>query len=439
MKFLHASALCITLGLLIVPATFARDAYEEPPVRKAEEILPPHLIHGEHFTVQDDVSWIEGLHVFVVETEFGSFDVLGEPMLRVRLAEVDAWVQLENMSATSVGAKAVGRSATRTVTSLAKAFAHPVQTVTGVPRGIGRLFRKAEHTAGQVGSAVDSDDDSDSEGDDDSEVSGSAISNLGNKLIGVNRSYRRLAREVGVNPYTTNEAIQEELLRLAKIDAYAGRTTGILVPGLGLAASVAARVTREIYEESWLEIVARNEEALLEMGASPEQVRELFENDAINLTLQTLMIEVLSEMSAVEGRVAVVDQMIALENDSQAVFFAECLMMADWFHEQEVPLAKMLAETGVPVALATDGRVLSFSASDYAYWTENTEAIVVQYNEQFGSLSDRRELLIADQVSPGFVKGVESHGWTVRSGLRNTVLPEIPWGLSDDPPEESAP
>ena len=23
-------------------------------------------------------------------------------------------------------------------------------------------------------------------------------------------------------------------------------------------------------------------------------------------------------------------------------------------------------------------------------------------------------------------------GWTVRSGLRSSVLPEIPWGLSDD-------
>ena len=61
------------------------DGFETPPVRKASEVLPPALIQGDHFKVRDQVKWKEGLHIFHVDSDFGSFEVWGEPMLRVRL------------------------------------------------------------------------------------------------------------------------------------------------------------------------------------------------------------------------------------------------------------------------------------------------------------------------------------------------------------------
>ena len=57
-----------------------------------------------------------------------------------------------------------------------------------------------------------------------------------------------------------------KLLRLAKVDAVVRRDSKFLVPGIGLGASILAKVTNAVYEQSWLEIVARNEDTLEERG-----------------------------------------------------------------------------------------------------------------------------------------------------------------------------
>jgi hypothetical protein len=407
----------------------AVEGFDDPQPKKASEILPADLITGDHFKVLDGVTWNDGLHEFTVETEFGSFDVWGEPMLRVRLAEVDAWTKLEKASSVGAGVKALGGGVMDSIGALASAFAHPLKTVKGVPTGIGRMFHKAEHSVDKAGDFVSGDNDGKS-----GEVAGddNAIAKLSNKMIGVNKSYRRLAQEYGVNPYTTNEALQEELLRLAKVDAVARKGSNILLPGVGLGLSVVVKVTKAVYEHSWLEIVARNEDTLEEMGASPDQIKALFSNDSINLTLMTMMLETLKSMEGVEGRLNVIDQMILLETDAEAVFFGECLLMADWYNENESPLVKMLPGTLVPVALTADKKVIAFSAVDFAYWTPDQAAIVVQFTDLYRDYSPQREAWIADQVSPRFVGAVGELGWTVRSGMRSSVMPEIPWGLSDD-------
>jgi len=423
-KFILSLCL-IPLWVMGVSNLKAVEGFDDPQPRKASEILPADLINGDHFRVLDDVGWNDGLHEFTVETEFGSFDVLGEPMLRVRLAEVDAWIKLKKTSSAGAGVKAVGDSVADSFSTLANAFAHPVKTVTGVPKGIGRLFKKVEHNVDQV---TDEDDGNSGEvlGDDNS------INSLSNKMIGVNKSYRRLAQEYGVNPYTTNEALQEELLRLAKVDAVARKGTSILLPGVGLGLGIVVKVTRAVYEHSWLEIVARNEDTLEELGASPDQIKALFSNKSINLTLLTMMLEILRSKESLEGRLNVIDQMVLLKTDAEAVFFGECLLMADWYNENESPLVEMLPGTLVPVALTADKKLITFSAADFAYWTPEGAATAAQFSDQFREYSPNREAWVADQVSARFVEGLGELGWTVRSGLRSSVLPEIPWGLSDD-------
>ena len=49
-----------------------------------------------------------------------------------------------------------------------------------------------------------------------------------------------------------------------------------------------------------------------------------------------------------EGRLNVIDQMIFLETGAKAVFFGECLMMANWHNENASPLMAMLPGTLIP-------------------------------------------------------------------------------------------
>jgi hypothetical protein len=108
------------------------------------------------------------------------------------------------------------------------------------------------------------------------------------------------------------------------------------------------------------------------------------------------------------------------------------LLMAQWFHTNKAPIAKMLPDTLVPVALTEDGRVIVFTSADLALWTEDAAELTAEMTEIYKKYSDKREVWVADQASPRFKEGVESFGWTINSGNRSKVLPEIPWGLQDD-------
>ena len=96
---LFRSAAVITCILITTPSPAQKlSGFETPPLRKSSEVLPPSLIQGEHFRVRDQVTWKEGLHVFTVDSDFGPFEVWGEPMLRVCLREVDALFTLSQTS-----------------------------------------------------------------------------------------------------------------------------------------------------------------------------------------------------------------------------------------------------------------------------------------------------------------------------------------------------
>ena len=191
-------------------------------------------------------------------------------------------------------------------------------------------------------------------------------------------------------------------------------------------------MAKTAYHKEWREIIEENIAALKAMEVAPETASRFLDNPHINLTLQTLFIELLEAMPGVGDRAIVIEQASMLETDAEAAFYAECLMMAHWFNEYQVPVARMLGGTLIPVTLTTDGRVIAFSASDYEYWTKISAEISTDFNRQYKDISRKREVWVADNVSPGFVRGVSNLGWSVRSDLRAKVLPEIPWGLQDE-------
>jgi hypothetical protein len=226
--------------------------------------------------------------------------------------------------------------------------------------------------------------------------------------------------------------MRDELERLAKVDAYLDTGTSLLTPNLSGKLGVLAKVSRTVYHRSWYEVVDQNKKLLSEMGVAEDKSERFLDHEFINLTVASLMIEALTEMEGVDDRSVVIDQALLLDTESEAVWFAESLLMAQWFHENEAPVEKMLPDTLVPVVLTKDHRVIVFTAADSALWTEDTAKVTIEFTRNYEKYSGQREAWIADQVSPRFIEGLDKLGWSVRSGIRSTLLPEIPWGLQDD-------
>ena len=425
------------LGVAGVPVHAQQAAgFETPPARKASEILPAYLVQGDHFKVRDKVSWKEGLHEFSVESEFGTFEVWGEPMLRVRLREVEAMNTLRNTSSASVGGAAVARQAGRSIKSVGSAFRHPVNTARGVPQGMKRLFKSAKYDVDEVAKAGKSAQQSaggEKTTQEQSQAVQKAGAKLGRSLAGINSAYRNWAKSVGVNPYTTNTELRAEMDRLAKVESGAKIGTKIFMPSiLPEELKLVSDVSKTAYHKDWREIIEHNIQSLNTLGVSSEAKTRFLENANINLTLETLIIELLLQMEGVGSRDIVIQQAGLLKTDAEAVFFAECVLMANWFHRNMNPASQMLGGTLIPVMLTRDGRVVAFSASDFEYWTKEVAQISGEFNRQYVNVSRKREIWVADQVSTGFVRGVSNLGWSVRSDLRAKVMPEVPWGLQDE-------
>ena len=410
--------------------------YETPPIRKASAILPPALVKGEHFSVRDQVGWKEGLHLFTVDSDFGPFEVWGEPMLRVRLREVDALHTLRQTSNATVGTSAAANQVGQSFASLGKAFRHPVKTGKALPNGVKRMFKSVNYGVKSLSSTGKTVVDERAQGgpsEGEAPAAKKAGVNLGRSLAGIDSSYRKWAEIVGVNPYTKNQALRDELERVAKAEAGVNIGTKILVTSLiPQELKIITDVSETAYHKEWRAVIEENSKALDALKVTPDTKTHFLDNPHINLTIQTLFIELLEAMTGTEDRAIVIKQASLLQTDAEAAFFAESLMMAHWFHVNQAPAARMLGGTLIPVIHTNDGRVIAFSASDYEYWTELTAPIAVEFNQQYQGISREREIWVADNVSPGFVKGVSNLGWSVRADLRSRVLPQIPWGLQDE-------
>jgi hypothetical protein len=136
-------------------------------------------------------------------------------------------------------------------------------------------------------------------------------------------------------------------------------------------------------------------------------------------------------MEGVEDRSVVIEQATFLENESEALFFLESVILAEWYHREQFPLEKFVLETLIPVAISERGNVVAFTAADYFYWTPEAEPVVRDFTAAYGDYPGGRELVCADYVSPRARKGVEALGWSVKSELRLTYDVEIPWGQQD--------
>ena len=99
-----AIAALATAAVLIVGGygnvVHARSGFEAEPVLKASDLVAPEVLKGPHYSVDERVPVRGFLARFTIRSEYGSFDAHGIHMLQIRVREVHALAQLDDMSKT---------------------------------------------------------------------------------------------------------------------------------------------------------------------------------------------------------------------------------------------------------------------------------------------------------------------------------------------------
>jgi hypothetical protein len=406
-------AIRLSIGVVFAFATPAHsqgDGFEKPPVLSAADAAPPNLAKGNGFQIADRVP-TDGLTTqFTLSADVGTTEVHGVETLALRVSELPALRELGKASKTATFTKALAETAKRPVKAAAQIVQHPVETAKGIPSGLSRFFDRVGSGSERL---YDAATDSSKSGSQRTEQVAKSTGQLTMDALGYEQERRKLAKQLGVDPYTTNLALAKQLDEFAKVAFYGrvGLNTLISVVVPASLAITGTSATRDlIYDTPRGDLIVRNENALRAMGVSDPQLRALQAAPGFTLSVQTELVEQLAKLDGVAGRPAVVALAGTLNTSDQALFLVRGVRILALQHAQR-PLAEV-AGVGTVFARAKDGTLIVPAAVDYVSWTERAS----RFARRTDLAAPQRTVLLTGRATPLAKQQLTALGWRVAEG-----------------------
>ncbi len=335
----------------------AAQQYEQPADRRAAEVLPREVVRGANYRVQDPVVSDGYMHRFTVSSDFGAFEVTGNGALRKLLNEVRAIAQLREIKKSKAWATAVADSATSPFRFAKNLITHPVDTVTGVPKG---AYKFMEEAATAVTSERDPSDDP-----------------AYKKALLVSGRKREYAAQLGVDPYSSNAVLQKELNSVAWAAAVGNLTVSVALMPVGGAAGAALSGVRwsnalndllKAEPANRLRII--NEKKLEDMGIPKDLAKQFLDHRAFTPRHDTILVEALSRLAGAGGREKFLEAALRAEDEVDANFFTNAAQILRGYHETISPITEIQTSLRLAVAQAKNGNALVPLPLDQLIWTQ---------------------------------------------------------------------
>ena len=413
--------LAILAGVMSGAAAAAAE-FESPPDQSVEALLPDSLAVGENFKVQDPVHSDGLVHRFVIDSRFGAFDAYGRIDLDLRIREVHALTQLSKISPLDAVASGVGNGVMSEVSTVTDVAKRPVETITGIPRGISHLFRgvvaEGREAASDVKGAAGNSANGSGQSQSTVDKSKAAAQHYADRYFGGTAAERRWYKKLGVDPYTSNQVLRQAVHKDAKIDASAAFGMRFValpeIAGLG----IARRTMDAIYNEDPAVLRARQRETLTALGLTPAEVEHWQNNLVLSPTRQTLLLEAAHSLDGVAGRAELFRHAMSLTSETEAKVYLRSVGLLVVLHRQQ-PLGSVLPGVRLPAARLADGRIVVCGAFEAVYWTadvaEGERGIRESLPEDKGAAP--REIWLEGAVSERARQEFEQLGWRVHENV----------------------
>ena len=396
----------MVMGSAVTHAQAPAAGYEAEPVLNAKDLAVPELLKGPHFTVDPKVPVKGFLERFTIRSTYGTFQANGLRMLPIRVNEVEAIAKLDELSRTKEFAEAAGQAIARPVTSTVNMMIHPVETITGFPDGVGRLFDRIELGTERVYQAATAPDQS---GGARAEEASKRVGMATITALGFEKERRDLAKSLGVDPYTTNPVLAEKLTNAAWV-AFSGRmviqtATSILVP-YSMAMSAVTITNSSIYDTPAADLVNAATAIFTETGATKQQVQALVQNPQYPLSVLTDLAIAIRRLQGVPGRDAVVIFAAAAKTQPETRFMAGAVGMLARYHEAVAPIAQVSAP-GPILGRTAGGALVVPLPVDYIAWTRR----VAQFPQRPDVQAPEHVGFVSGRLSPLAGKEFTKRGW----------------------------
>ena len=427
----------LPLCFLAAVAATAEEFDPTPVVLEASEFLRPDLQKGDHFETAERIENDGYMNSYRIRSDFGEFEAYGTLELALRVMEIGALAELDELSKTKVFADAAKSSALSSVDAIEQFAEQPVETVKGIPSGARRMFKVTRRRAGELVDKADEEiskrreneaekgDSAEGEGGEEGKSAGEladeaadAGSYLIKRYFGVTAAERRWAQKLGVDPYTSNEVLRKEIKEVARIDS-AGKFGVKLLPIPSIpGASAIQAVNAVVWSKDPYELQDFNRERLLSMGVTEAQIEAFFEVPWLSPSGQTLFVSALAGLERAENRSLAIEQALDLESVDEGRFLLQAAQMLAWLNENEAPVTRLLSGERSLVALADGGRELTPVPVDHLSWTSELAELTERRTHELERAGvESRELWLIRGLSELCRERLEALGWRVETQL----------------------
>ncbi len=422
-RVLVATALGVVFGLTVAGA---QSPYETAAVLRAADVAPPELLQSQVYKIDERVTTDGLVTKTTFHSSFGEFVAEGPGMVAVRAAEIQALDVLSKTESSEIFQKAMAASMKRTGQSLKTAVTNPVETVKGIPAGVGRFFdriaRDVKTGAQNVGDAQEGESTSSTS---DEVKEGATMA--GQSVIGYDDARRRLSKYLGVDPYTRNKVLADKLdsAAWAVWGGEFGPDTVIgFVPG-----GFAIKFTRDwvsdlVWDMTPGDLRVRMETHLKGLGVAQDPIDRFLRQPSFTHTIRLAFVDSLVALGPGPGRSDVVDWALTARSETQARFMAGSVAILAR-HHQAVPVTRVRVASTV-LGETADGAVVVPAAVNYVSWTERVANFAAR-SDLTGAKPPR--LWIAGKLSPRTRQELTARKWTIEEGV-SIVPPPSPGARS---------
>lgn len=400
--FFSLASLAITQSLVAQ----APQAFENPVVLRAAELLPAKVMQGPNHRVRDMVPTDGYLAHFEIDTDFGVFQAAGVPQVQQRIAEVEALAKLATVSKSDLFADGLKRSIEQPIDAVKNIVTRPVESMKKAPATVGHFFSKVgssiergankikgNHEAGQTPSGKD-------------------IGNAAGNIVGFDKARLDTAKELGVDPYSDNKRLQEEIDKVTWAFFAGGLPLRIGVAvasaGVAVAATKMVGVPEEIYALTQSELALRDQRSLTAMGVKESEISAFQIQPNLSTTRRHRIVKLLEAMPGAKGREHIVSLANACETPAQADFLISALaMLADRQIKGAADYKELHVHGRLPAASTADGAMDVPAPVDHVTWTEPVATFAARDDLKPAA----KRLIHTGKLSDATKAGFQAAGW----------------------------
>ena len=412
----------ILLPLALLACSHAVRAQEAAPVDfeksvivPAADLLGPAALRGTTYRVRDAAATDGYRAYFKVDTDFGTFDAIGVPQARQRIAEVEAIRKLVETSKSDLFAEGLKRSVEQPIAAVKNIVTNPVDTVKQAPKTVGHFFGKVGSAVGRgvenVAERASGNGPSSSAGE-----TASAIGHAARSAAGFDKAKLDTAKQLGVDPYSDNSRLQEEMDKVTWAFFAGGLPLRIgaaaASAGLALTATTMAGIPEDVYALTPSELALRDSKSLAAMGVSEEATKAFQIHRALSVTRRHRIVTLLDCFPKAQGRAAIVALANSCTDADQADFLIGALaILAERQHSGAADFASLQVLGRLPVATTTGGEMNVPAPVDHVTWTEEVAGFA-----QRDDLGTAPKVLVhTGSLSPAATGHLQAGGWKLEA------------------------